>query len=118
DEIGHIVCATALLCLGVPQISLGAHELEATKRGLARKVGVTQIVAERAEPWMEGARTIPVPSGADLMAAPALAGEWVRARPLDTLVVYQNTSGSTNIPKTFGMDLRRIRRITEMYAGD
>jgi acyl-CoA synthetase (AMP-forming)/AMP-acid ligase II len=67
---------------------------------------------------MEGARTIPVPSGADLMAAPALAGEWVRARPLDTLVIYQNTSGSTNIPKTFGMDLRRIRRITEMYAGD
>ncbi len=119
DEIGHVVCATALLCLGVPQISLGAHELDATKRGLMRKVGVTQIVAETAEPWMEGLKTILVPSEHEaLMAAPALAGEWVRARPLDTLVIYQNTSGSTNIPKTFGMDLRRIRKIAHIYAGD
>jgi acyl-CoA synthetase (AMP-forming)/AMP-acid ligase II len=108
-----------LLCLGVPQISLGAHELDATKRSLIGKVGVTQVVAETAEPWMEGLKTILVPSDhARLTAAPALAGEWVRARPLDTLVIYQNTSGSTNVPKTFGMDLRRIRKITEMYAGD
>jgi hypothetical protein len=80
---------------------------------------VTQVVAETAEPWMEGLKTILVPSDhARLTAAPALDGEWVRARPLDTLVIYQNTSGSTNVPKTFGMDLRRIRKITEMYAGD
>ncbi|MGH6742456.1 MAG: AMP-binding protein, partial [Bradyrhizobium sp.] len=102
----------------MPQISLGTHELDATKLGLVRKVGVTQIVAETAEPWMEGLKAILVPSDADLKAAPAVSNEWVRARPLDTLVVYQNTSGSTNIPKTFGMDLRRIRKITDIYAGD
>ena len=119
DEIGHVVCATALLCLGLPQISLGAHELDATKRGLVRKVGVTQILAETAEPWMEGLKTILVPSDEPgLTAAPVLAREWVRARPLDTLVIYQNTSGSTNIPKTFGMDLRRIRKVTDMYSAD
>lgn len=120
DEIGHLVFATALLCLGVPQISLGAHELDATKRGLMRKLGVTQIAAETAEPWMEGLKTILVPSNhTGLMpAAPALAGEWIRAHPLDALVIYQNTSGSTNIPKTFGMSLLRMVAIAERYASD
>ena len=37
DEIGHVVCATALLCLGTPQISLGSHEIDATKRRLRAK---------------------------------------------------------------------------------
>ena len=119
DEIGHVVCATALLCLGTPQISLGSHEIDATKRRLVRKVGVTQIVAEKAEPWMDGLNTILVPSGdPDLMTAPGVAGDWFRARSLDSVAIYQNTSGSTNVPKTFGMTLLRIITIAERYARD
>ena len=119
DEIGHVVCATALLCLGTPQISLGSHEIDATKRRLVQKVGVTQIVAEKAEQWMDGLKTILVPSvGPDPMTARGIAGEWFRARSLNSVPIYQNTSGSTNVPETFGITLLRIRTIAERYARD
>src|SRR5215210_1612255 len=58
DPIQHVVCAMALLCLGTPQMGLGSHELGTTKRTLARRVGVTQLVVEQVESWMEGLRTI------------------------------------------------------------
>ncbi len=119
DEIGHLVCAMALLCLGTPQISLGSHESDTTRRLLARKVAVTQLVAEQAEPWMEGLRTIVAPSGGPgAMSAPAVAGEWLRAWPLDWVAIYQNTSGSTDVPKTFGMSLTRVSTIAQRYARD
>jgi long-chain acyl-CoA synthetase len=121
DEIGHLVCAMALLCLDTPQMSLGAHESGPTKRALARKVGVTQLVVETAEDWMDGLRTIvaPIRDTQAIAAAPAVtASSAFRGRDLDAVGVYQNTSGSTNVPKTFAITLERLRILAGRYAAD
>jgi long-chain acyl-CoA synthetase len=121
NEVDHIVCAMALLCLNMPQISLGSHEKDETKRALARKVCVTQLVAEHAADWMSGLRTVAVPCAGQgfLLDAPATAERDIfNAHRLDSIAVYQNTSGSTNIPKTFGMSLSRLLVIADRYAKD
>ena len=33
------------------------------------------------------------------------------------MAIYQNTSGSTNVPKTFGLSLERVFRLSARYAG-
>jgi long-chain acyl-CoA synthetase len=39
-------------------------------------------------------------------------------RSLDSICVYQNTSGSTNIPKTFGFTFERVLNLARRYASD
>jgi len=118
DEVDHLVCAMALLCLGTPQLSLASHENGTTKRSLARKVGVTQLVIQTPHDWMAGLRTIVVPIG-DPNAVAAACGSNLSSlfigRSLDSICLYQNTSGSTNIPKTFGLTLGRVLSLSERY---
>jgi acyl-coenzyme A synthetase/AMP-(fatty) acid ligase len=121
DEVDHLVCAMALLCLGTPQLSLASHENGTTKRSLARKVGVTQLVIQTPHDWMAGLRTIVVPIG-DPNAVAAACGSNLSSlfigRSLDSICLYQNTSGSTNIPKTFGLTLGRVLSLSERYSND
>jgi long-chain acyl-CoA synthetase len=121
DEIGHLVCAMALLCLDTPHMSLGSHENGATKRALARKVGVAQLIVERPEDWMEGLRTIvaPLDNHKAMTAAPKImTGSIFCARSLDSIALYQNTSGSTKVPRTFAMNLGRLLVIMNRYANE
>lgn len=121
DEVNHLVCTMALLCLDTPHISLGSHENGATKRSLARKVAVTQLIVETAEDWMAGLTTIVAPRGHPeaISAAPQVAARTTFVgRSLDLICVYQNTSGSTNIPKTFGLTLKRVLSLSKRYASD
>lgn len=119
DETGHLVCAMALLCLGAPQMSLGSHENGATKRALARKIGITQLVVEKPEAWMDGLRTIVAPvhdSKRGSMAPGVGAASIFREVPPDAMAVYRNTSGSTNLPKTFGLTFQRLLLAAKRYA--
>lgn len=120
DEITHLDAALAALCLGSPQVSLGSHESGPTKRALARKVGVTQLIVEKQEDWMEGLRTIVVPAGHSngARAAARAAASAFPAQPLDRIAVYQNTSGSTSIPKTFGLTFERLLMLATRYSND
>jgi acyl-CoA synthetase (AMP-forming)/AMP-acid ligase II len=121
DEIGHLVCAMALLCLDTPHMSLGSHENAATKRALARKVGVTQLVVEKSDDWMGDLRTIvaaPRDPKAVFTAPRVTASSVFRGRTLDSIAVYQNTSGSTNVPKTFGLTLERLLLLANRYVID
>ena len=120
-EVSHLVVSMALLWLDTPQISLGSHESGTTKRALADKVGLTQLIAERQESWMDGLRTIVLPSaGSSAMRASfaGLPGNACRGRTINSVAVYQNTSGSTNVPKTFGFSLERLLILAKRYAGD
>ena len=118
NEINHLVCATALLCMGVPQISLGLYETKETKRQLARKVGVTQLVVENVEPWMAGFSTVVVPRGEIANAPGIAASELFRASPLATVAVYSSTSGTTSVPKTFELSYGRLMASTNRYLAD
>ena len=67
DEVSHLVAAMAVLCMNTPQISLGSHESGSTRRALAERVGVTQLIVEAAEDWMAGLRIIAMPpAGVDV----------------------------------------------------
>lgn len=119
-EIDHLVSALALLCLGTPQISLGSHEAGTTRRALASKVGVTQLIVEKNENWMEGRKTLVVPlHNPKAFTVPSTPSTSVfpETSP-DAICVYQNTSGSTNIPKTFGLTVQRLQALTRRYCED
>ena len=121
DEVFHLVAAMAILCLDTPQISLGSHESGTTKRALANRVGVTQLIVETPEDWMEGFRIITMPptgSGVILGFPSNLPTNFRQGRPIDSVAIYQNTSGSTNIPKTFGISLERLGILSTRYAKD
>lgn len=118
DEVGHLVCMMALLCLGAPQMGLGSHENGATKRALAHRNGITRLVVSKPEAWMDGLRTIVVPthSTKEMTVAPSSASSGVfDPRPLDSIAIYNNTSGSTNVPKTFGLSLARLMAGAKLY---
>jgi acyl-coenzyme A synthetase/AMP-(fatty) acid ligase len=120
-EIEHLVCAMALLCLDTPHMSLGSHENAATKRALARKVSVTQLVVEKPDDWMGDLRTIvaaPRDPKTVFTAPRATASSVFRGHTLDSIAVYQNTSGSTSVPKTFGFTIGRLLFLAGRYAKD
>jgi long-chain acyl-CoA synthetase len=111
DEIEHLVVTIGLLCMGTPQIALASHETGATKRALARKVGATQLIVEHAESWMEGLRTIVLPSGgirSIRIKASVTPNEMLREYPGDLVSAYRSTSGSTSVPRTLAVTLERI----------
>lgn len=120
DRVGHVVCGMALLALHTPQVNLPSHETAANKRALVRKLAVAQIVAETAEDWMEGCEVIVAPVrevAAAPLVAPSLAPcDWREGRPLDAVAIYQNTSGSTSVPKSFGLTLARLTMIADRLA--
>jgi long-chain acyl-CoA synthetase len=122
DEIAHVTCAMALLCLGTPQISLPSHELAANKRAVARKLGATQVLAEQPSDWMAGMKIIVAPTDRGVAGRPSGASDFERqfaaACPPDWVALYRNTSGSTNIPKTYGLPLAQLLAEAERIAQD
>lgn len=114
DEIQHLVCAMALLWLGTPQVNLPTFETAVTKAALARKLGVTQIVAAEAEGWMAGLRVLQPPSAGVRNRTPPR-----RYGALDASVaLYRNTSGSTSVPKSFGNTFERLAAAAKNHAAD
>jgi acyl-CoA synthetase (AMP-forming)/AMP-acid ligase II len=61
---------------------------------------------------------IPSLGGVPLPTSNLLGSDWRQGRPLDAIGIYQNTSGSTSVPKTFGLTLERLTIISQRLAGD
>jgi acyl-CoA synthetase (AMP-forming)/AMP-acid ligase II len=121
DEINHLVASMAVLCMDTAQISLASHESATTRRALAERVGVSQLIVEAPEAWMEGLRTIEMPAtGTEVVRGfrSGLPNAVCQGCTIDSVAIYQNTSGSTNVPKTFGLSLERVFRLSARYAGD
>jgi long-chain acyl-CoA synthetase len=119
DEVSHLVAAMAVLCMNTPQISLGSHESGSTRRALAERVGVTQLIVEAAEDWMAGLRIITMPKArVDVGGASISDLRPDASQALDSIAIYQNTSGSTGIPKTFGISLERLGLLSTRFAKD
>lgn len=117
DEISHLICALALLCMGSPQISLGAHETDQTKRQLALRVGATQLIVEKTEAWMAGLRTVVSLREIALKPDTAETGLF-RPSSLADVAVYLSTSGTTSLPKTFDLSYGRLTATTKRYMTD
>jgi len=119
-EIDHLMCAMALLCLGTPQVSLASHEPPASKRAIGQKLGVAQIITRRAEAWMDGTRVVaPADSdeaGRNGNASAAVADSLAEPIPPDAILAYRTTSGSTNVPKAFGLSLENFLRSAERLS--
>jgi acyl-coenzyme A synthetase/AMP-(fatty) acid ligase len=117
DEVDHLVCSMSLLCLGTPHISLGSHESDATKRSLARKVGVTQLIIETTHDWMAGLRAIVAPAGnANSIASLGNLNRLCVERSLVSICLYQNTSGSTIVSGLTTTEASRHGRDYFSYA--
>ena len=104
DEVNHLVASMAVLCMDTAQISLASHENATTRRALADRVGVSQLIVEAPEAWMEGLRTIEMPAtGTEVLRGfrSGLPNAVCQGRAINSVAIYQNTSGSTNVPKTW-----------------
>ena len=121
DEMAHLVCAMALISSATPHVNLPRQEMEASKRAVAERVAVKQVITDRAEPWMAGIRTIEAPSwrpgirqgsGFTSHANSILRTRVAAHEPL----VYRLTSGSTDVPKSFPLTLERLFLIAERQA--
>ena len=112
DEVSHLVAAMAVLCMDTPQISLGSHESGSTRRALAQRVGVTQLIVEAAEDWMEGVRIIAMPPAGVDFAGGSLSNlrrDTSQAQPIGSIAIYQNTSGTDR----HSQDLRHLSRASQ-----
>ena len=120
-EIDHLIAAMALACLGTPQVNLASHETAANKRVLADRLGVTQVIAATAEDWMSGRRVIVPMSVADpiedKLENQAAIEIMRREMPRDSVLFYLSTSGSTNVPKAFGVAFDRLLNRAAQVAG-
>ncbi len=120
DEVEHLVCTMMLLCFGAPQVNLPSHEPDANKHALAQKIGVTQIIAERVEAWMAPALVFVPPFSGPVQSR--VSNESLSALsfslPRDATPIYQNTSGSTNIPKTIAIPIRRMLNVASRFTKD
>lgn len=116
DEIGHIVTALALICLGAPQVTLPAHQTAANKGALARLTGATRIVADTEGGWAAEA-------GIRTLRSEARRGGHGRTPALapfaaDGPVLYRTTSGTTGTPKAFGQTATFVASSVERIASD
>jgi acyl-CoA synthetase (AMP-forming)/AMP-acid ligase II len=118
-EVDHLLCAMALLCLGAPQVNLPTQDGAANKRSLAHRLDVNQVVAERAEDWMDGMTCIVRPLPAEI-APVSTAGldRFDESRQDDSIALYLNTSGSTRTPLSVEVRLRRLLKIAEWCAAE
>jgi len=115
DEANHLLISLALLWLGAPQVNLPAHEPPQNQRAIAATTRAdTAIVA--------GARDMP-----DGLAplAPPFERLWRgRAQSASTPfrveddAIFRSTSGSTGIPKVFGVAAGRLSSVAERQRRD
>lgn len=116
DDVDHLITAMSLLCLASPQVNLPPQETDSSRRAVAERVGATQLVGDRDEAWMSGMKRF-FPPFQRLPRAGAGA-EPNCLLPVDAKPLYQNTSGSTNIPKTIPIPLQRMLTVAERLASD
>jgi len=116
-EIDHLICAMALLCLGTPQVNLPAQDGVANKRSLAHRLGVNQVVAERAEDWMDGMTCVVRPLLAEaLSVSTSDLDRFDESHQDDPIALYLNTSGSTGAPLSVEVRLRQMLQIADWCA--
>jgi long-chain acyl-CoA synthetase len=119
DEVEHLLMSLALLCLGTGNISFGSFEPPETRAGLAAVLKVTQVVT--------GGNAVPLPhlthfsppdgrlprtvtEALDLMAAVCLQAQ--------DRVLFSSTSGTTGLPKTFGVPMLLFLDMVDRIAED
>lgn len=114
DPIDHSVAMMALAGLGSSQIGLPSQETDAGRAALAARVAARQVVTDRDEPWMEAMRRLAPP----FAGLPAVADSGVLGLAFaeDAFPFYQSTSGSTGVPRVFGIRIARIRDVVGRNA--
>lgn len=119
DEVEHLLMSLALLCLGTRNISLGSHEPEDIRSRLALQLGVRQVVSGHGiGPLPEVAGFLP-PSGALPAGTRDLFDRMDRvARGRGDKVFFASTSGTTGLPKLFGVSMALFLEMTDLIAAE
>lgn len=112
DETDHLVVSLALLAMATPQVILPEHETEANRQSVGATTGVAQVVADCLQPWNQTLPVLLPPLAVRRGLAPVGTAEpdW-RAADEDAVAFFQTTSGSTGVPKIFGLSYERLLRV-------
>ncbi|WP_020179850.1 fatty acid--CoA ligase family protein [Methylopila sp. M107] len=116
DQALHLAAAFALLSLGAPHVCLPAHEPDAALRVIAGRLGIAMVLRDRPTPWAEGIATVDISFDA-VKGAPSGAASARRVVPGD-VSAYVKTSGSTDVPKLFGVSYARALEAGASYAAE
>ena len=111
NELTHLVCATALLCMGAPKYA-SPRTKPMTPSGYLPGRSVRPSLSSRSsEPWMAGLGR----SSLIMTRSPGRGARWgancfLPAR-IGWVAVYSNTSGTTTVPRTFEISYGRLNLI-------
>lgn len=119
DEVEHLLMSLALFCLGTGNISLGTFEPRETRARLATVLEARQIVTGgNAVPLPDLKHLNPPDGGLPKSVTEALDHmATVRLQGRDR-VLFSSTSGTTGLPKTFGVPMLLFLDMVDRIAED
>jgi len=119
DEVAHIEITLALLCLGTPNISIGSFETQDNRTRIIDRLEISQTISPPDLPLhystaKDTQRLYPPanysPSGS---AHNRMMSQLLRE---EDEVIILSTSGTTGVPKIFGMSMARMMRVVGTTA--
>lgn len=118
NEVDHLLTALALLCMGVPQVNVGSYQTPESARAIIRKTGALTLIAAGPGSADVGISRLVPPfdeiEQSSFAAGPIEFGSF----EIDDEALYRTTSGSTGIPKAFGLTAGRLMQAADRMAPD
>lgn len=102
DDYAHLTVGLALLTLGLPQVSLPSYDPPDARLALARRLGVTRVVAADPAHALPGIAASLVAPAALADTRPVPTQDALDARP-DAIAQFVASSGSTGVPKLIAL---------------
>lgn len=122
DDLDHLSLTLALLSLHAPSISLSSLNPGSRNQSIASSVGVETCIVDQPGRGVPGARELVLPRVRDDESERAASEFDLRelVRPWEVpdpeRLVYLSTSGSTGLPKTFGLKTTFILGSTHQFS--
>ncbi|GEM_PF-2347043 len=121
DEVTNILVSVALVCLGTPNIGIGSFVIPEDRDRILDQLEVTQIIAPPDLPLNRGGRAglrrlyPPLDALPSNTSSDRLMNQVLHA---NETVYFLSTSGTTGVPKTFGMTTALMQRMIGTIAND
>lgn len=118
DEAEHVLISLALLWLGVRQVNLSAQETPLNRRAIVEATRATIAVADNARGSVGSLRSLEPSRWRSHSGGSETARKAASPFAADAVALYRTTSGSTGVPKIFGVPAGRFDRAAKRQRSD
>lgn len=118
NEIDHLLTALALLGMGIPQVNIGSYQTPESRRVIMAKTQSVTLISDRPRDDDTQVAVLVPPFREIRDGGPATGSHDWGAFEVDDEALYRTTSGSTGIPKTFGLSAGRLKQAADRQKDD